>query len=110
MTLKRRIAKLEHQLGQQHCTCPNNAELSWPGHNANHTCTSCGGQRIIYTLPHDPGPAEPLLEAALPLIAKAYQHPNHADLNKLSDAELVQLKNALAALQEQVHLPGASES
>jgi hypothetical protein len=110
MTLNRRIAKLERQLGQHRCGCLSNADLSWPGNHPNHTCSTCGGERIIYTLTHHPGAAELLLQAALPLITKAYQNGNHADLTKLTDAELHQLRTAFAALQEQSHIPRESNS
>jgi hypothetical protein len=99
MTLKRRIAKLEHQLGQQPCNCPNNTDLSWPGHNPNHTCTTCGGQRIIYPLPHCPRNTEPDLRAVLPILAKTYNGNTKADLRALTDQELTQLSAALAAFE-----------
>ena len=99
MSLNTRIAKLERTLGSQNCTCPDSADLSWPGHRPNPHCANCGGERLIYLLTHHPRHAEPLLRQALPILAKAYNGHERADLTKLTDAELHQLKAALQAHQ-----------
>jgi hypothetical protein len=105
MNLNNRISKLERTLGEEHCSCPNSADLAWPGHQPDPTCKRCGGQRTIYDLPHHPHRAEPLMRNVLPLFKKADDGTGHADLSKLTDAELVQLREALAAV-EQVGRPG----
>jgi hypothetical protein len=100
MRLHSRISQLERRLGTLPCTCPHNTDLSWPGHQPNPSCPSCGGQRLIYPLPHHPRDAEPLLRAALPILAKAYNGNAHANLNNLTDNELDQLKTALQAAEQ----------
>jgi hypothetical protein len=98
--LNGRIGRLEHTLGALPCTCPNSSDLSWPGHHPDPHCPTCGGQRLIYPLPHHPRRAEPLIRQALPIIKKAYGTNYHADLNTLTDHELDQVKTALQAVQQ----------
>ena len=69
--LNNRIHRLEHTLEALPCTCPNSAELAWPGHQPNPNCPTCGGERLIYPLPHHRD-AEPRIRQALPILRKAY--------------------------------------
>src|SRR5207245_1391528 len=82
--LNNRIIRLEHTLGTLPCSCPNSTQLSWPGHQPDPHCRSCGGERLLYPLTHHPGPGEPLIREALPLIAKAYDGNTRADLSTLT--------------------------
>jgi hypothetical protein len=100
MRLHSRISQLERRLGTLPCTCPHNTDLSWPGHQPDPNCPSCGGERLIYPLKHHPRNSEPLIRAALPILAKAYNGNAQADLNNLSDNELDQLKRALQVVEE----------
>jgi len=95
--LNSRVTRLERTLGTLPCSCPNNAELSWPGHQPDPHCARCGGERRIYPLAHQPGPAEALLRQTLPIIQKAYGNNQGADLSQLSNHELHTLKKALQA-------------
>jgi hypothetical protein len=111
MTLNSRITQLEQALANQPCSCPNNADLAWPGHQPQPNCPSCSGERILYTLNNPPGEAEPLIRAALPTILKTYDGTNHADLSKLTNHELQQLTHALQAAErpatnDSVHVAG----
>ena len=54
MSVNNRISQLERTLGALPCTCPNNTDLSWPGHQPDPNCPSCGGERLIYPLTHHP--------------------------------------------------------
>ena len=63
-------------------------------------CPTCGGQQLVYPLPHHPRGAEPLIRQALPLLKKAYDGNTRADLGKLTDQELHQLKTALQAIEQ----------
>ena len=100
MRLHNRISQLERKLGALPCTCPHNADLSWPGHQPDPHCPSCGGERLIYPLAHHPGPGEPLIRQALPIIRKAFGNDKRADLGKLTDQELHQLKTALQTVEQ----------
>ena len=102
MTLNNRITKLERTIGDHHCNCSNTADLSWPGHHPNRHCAAGGGQRLIYQLDHHPRHAEPLLRAVLPLFRRIDEGPNHADLSKLTDDGLRQVREALQALGDVV--------
>jgi len=51
-------------------------------------------------LPHPPRKAEPLIRQALPILTKAYIGNQRADLSKLTDQELDQLKTALQAVEQ----------
>lgn len=95
-----RLTKLERALAHHHCGCPNSAELSWPGHQPNPHCPHCGGQRLIYPLDQHPRHAEPLMRKALPLIQKACLDSDRADLSRLTDPELHQIKQALLAVAQ----------
>jgi hypothetical protein len=95
-----RISRLEHTLQALPCPCPNSAELAWPGHQPHPNCPTCGGERLIYPLPHPPRKAEPLIRQALPILTKAYIGNQRADLSKLTDQELDQLKTALQAVEQ----------
>jgi hypothetical protein len=98
--LDSRIDRLEYTLGTLPCRCPDSANLAWPGHQPNPHCANCGGERLIYPLVHHPGPAEPLIRQALPIIAKAFGADRRADLSTLTDQELRQLKTALQAVEQ----------
>jgi hypothetical protein len=98
MNLQNRISQLERTLSALPCNCPNSADLAWPGHEPDTNCPRCGGKRLIYPLANHPRSAEPLIREALPLIKKAYGANTHADLSKLNDQELHQLKTALQAV------------
>jgi hypothetical protein len=100
MSLHNRINQLERTLGALPCTCPNNANLSWPGHQPDPNCPTCGGQRLIYPRTHHPRNSEPLIRAALPILTKAYNGNQRADLSNLTDNELDQLKSALQVVEE----------
>ena len=100
MSVNNRISQLERTLGALPCTCPNNTDLSWPGHQPDPNCPSCGGERLIYPLTHHPRRSEPLIRAALPILTKAYNGNQRADLNNLTDNELDQLKSALQVVAE----------
>jgi hypothetical protein len=100
MNLNNRITRLEQTLASRPCKCPDCADLSWPGHQPNSHCPRCGGQRLIYPLTHHPRAAEPLLRDALPILAKSYNGRERADLSKLTDPELQQLKQALQAAED----------
>ena len=100
MSLNSRISKLERALGALPCHCPDTAELSWPGHQPEPQCPTCGGERFIYLLPYHPREAEPLLRQALPILAKAYNGNHNADLSNLTDNELHQLKTAFQAIAQ----------
>jgi hypothetical protein len=99
MTLSQRIHRLEHTPGQLHYTCTKSAELARPRHQPEPHCPTCGGERRIYELPHHPREAEPPIRPTLPIIEKAYSNNDRADLAKLTDSELHQLKTALQALE-----------
>jgi len=98
--LNNRIRRLEHTLEAISCICPNGADLAWPGHQPDPNCPTCGGERLIYPLPHHPCGAEPLIRQALPILTKAYVGNQRADLSKLTDHELDQLKTALQAVEQ----------
>jgi hypothetical protein len=66
----------------------------------NTNCPTCGGQKLVYPLPHHPRRAEPLIRQALPLLKKAFGTEQRADLSKLTDQELHQLKTALQAIEQ----------
>jgi hypothetical protein len=97
MNLNSRITRLERTLASQRCSCPDNADLSWPGHQPLQQCANRGGERLIFTLNHDPGGAERLVRAALPLLAKTYNGSDRLDYSKLTDKELDQVSTALRA-------------
>jgi hypothetical protein len=98
--LSNRMTRLEHTLGTLPCNCPDSADLAWPGHQPNPNCASCGGERLIYPLPHHPRSAEPLIRQALPIIQKAYGTDGRSDLSTLTDQELQQLKTALQTVEQ----------
>ena len=98
--LNTRITRLEHTLRTHPCSCPNNDDLAWPGRQPNPHCPTCGGERLIYPLAHHPGPGEPLIRQALPILKKAYGADRRADLSTLTDQELRQLKTALQAVEQ----------
>ncbi len=98
--LTNRIRRLEHTLEALPCTCPDSADLAWPGHQPNPNCETCGGERLIYPLPHHPRGAEALVREALPILKRAYGGNTHADFSTLSDQELDQLKTALQAVEQ----------
>ena len=100
MNLNSRITRLEQRLQSQPCPCPDNTDLSWPGHQPPQHCATCGGERLIYPLTHHPRNSEPLIRAALPILTKAYNGNQRADLNNLTDNELDQLKSALQVVEE----------
>ena len=100
MNLNSRIAQLERTLANQHCDCPDNTDLTWPGHQPNPHCPTCGGERLIYPLAHHPRNAEPLIRQALPILQKAYGAGHRADLSTLTNQELQQLKTALQAVEQ----------
>jgi hypothetical protein len=100
VNLNNRIARLERALTSQRCDCDHNADLSWPGHEPNPHCPACGGERLVYPLPHHPRAAEPLIRQALPIIKKAFGNDKSGDLGKLTDQELEQLKTALQAVEQ----------
>jgi hypothetical protein len=100
MSLNNRISQLERTLGALPCTCTNNTDLSWPGHQPDPNCPNCGGERLIYPLTHHPHNSEPLIRAALPILAKAYNSNHRADLSNLTDNELDQLKRGLQVVEE----------
>jgi len=100
MSLQNRISQLERRLGALPCTCPHNADLSWPGYEPDPSCPTCGGERLIYPLTHHPRGGEPLIRAALPILAKAYNGNHRAHLDRLTDDELDQLRRALVAIQQ----------
>ena len=97
MNLNQRITRLEHTLGQQPCSCDDNNDLAWPGRQPDPNCHHCGGRRFIYPLSHHPGEGEAQMRAALPLLAKTYDGHKRAQLGRLSDDELRQLRAALIA-------------
>jgi hypothetical protein len=47
MSVNNRISRLERTLGALPCTCLNNTDLSWPGHQPDPNCPSCGGELLI---------------------------------------------------------------
>ena len=98
--LNSRINRLEQTLGTLPCSCPDSTQLSWPGHEPHPQCPTCGGERLVYPLAHHPGPAEPLIRQALPIIKKAFGNDKGADLGKLTDQELHQLKTALQTVEQ----------
>ena len=100
MNLNNRITRLEQTLASRPCKCPDCADLSWPGHQPNSHCPRCGGQRLHLPTHSPPAAAEPLLRDALPILAKSYNGSERADLSKLTDPELQQLKQALQAAQD----------
>ena len=110
--LNSRINRLKQTLGTLPCSCPDSTHLSWPGHEPEPHCPTCGGERLLYPLAHHPGPGEPLLRRALPIITKTYDVNNRADLSKLTDQELHQLKTALQTVEQATtdkhtpHTPG----
>jgi len=98
MNINSRVSRLEHTLGTLPCNCPHSEpDLSWPGHQPDPHCARCGGERLIYPLAHQPGPAEALIRQTLPIIRKAYGNNQRADLSQLSNQELHTLKKALQA-------------
>ena len=97
MSVNNRISQLERTLGALPCTCPNNTDLSWPGHQPDPNCPSCGGERLIYLLTHRPRQAEAQLRAVLPILTKTDDGSDRPDYSKLTDNELQQLKQALHA-------------
>jgi hypothetical protein len=99
MNLERRIARLENTLASHGCTCPDSAELSWPGNPIPPNCNNCGGQRIVYPLRQHPRQLEAVIRAGLPLIAKACADSPRADLSRLTDHELHVLRTALQAAE-----------
>ena len=99
MNLDHRIGKLERTLAALACTCPNSADLAWPGYEPGLHCDTCGGERLIYPLTNHPGHNEPLIRNALPILNKAYNGNPTADLSKLTDHELQQIRAALHAHQ-----------
>jgi hypothetical protein len=105
MNLNNRITRLEQTISKRRCECPNNADLSWPGHQPHRHCPQCAGERILYPLARHPRGAESLLRAALPIISKTYAGDDHADLSRLSDDELQQLKEALQAAERAAQSP-----
>jgi hypothetical protein len=98
--LNDRITRLEHTLRKLPCSCPDSADLAWPGHQPNPHCASCGGERLIYPLAHNPGLGEPLIRQALPIIEKTFGADQRADLSTLTDLELRQLKTALQTVEQ----------
>jgi hypothetical protein len=98
--LNSRTTRLEHTLGRLPCGCPNSTDLSWPGHEPDPHCPTCGGKRLVYPLAHHPGPGEPLIRRALPIIQKAFGNDQRADLSTLTDQELHQLKTALQTVEQ----------
>jgi hypothetical protein len=94
MNLNRRIARLERTLGERPCTCENSADLAYPGHTPYERCLHCHGKRIIYTFEHHPKTALPLLQQAVPLMAKADAN-GERNLANLTDRELRQLRAAM---------------
>ena len=99
MNLNSRITRLEQRLQSQPCPCPDNTDLSWPGHQPPPHCATCGGERLIYLLNHHPRDAEAQLRAALPLLAKTHDGSDRPDYSKLTDRELQQVRAALHAHQ-----------
>jgi hypothetical protein len=99
MSLNNRISRLEQQLQNRPCACPNNADLAWPGQRPDGHCATCGGERLIYVLNHHPGDAEHVVRGALPILAKTYDGTNQADYSNLTDEELQGLKHALQAAE-----------
>jgi len=99
MNLNRRITQLEQRIQNEPCACPDNADLAWPGHHPDPHCPRCGGHRRLYLLNHHPRDAEPLVRAALPILAKTYDGSDRPDYSKLTDNELEQLKHALHAAE-----------
>ena len=97
MNLNQRITRLEHAVGEQTCVCDDNNDLAWPGHQPDPHCRSCSGRRFIYPLSHHPGEGEGQIRAALPLLAKTYDGHKRAQLDRLTDDELRQLRAALIA-------------
>ena len=100
MNLNNRISQLEQTLANRPCKCPDCADLSWPGHQPDTHCASCGGERLIYPLANHPRSAEPLIRQALPIIEKAFGTDQRADLSTLTDQELHQLKTALQTVEQ----------
>ena len=98
VNLNNRLTRLERTLTRDRCDCDDNIDLSWPGHQPHEQCDSCGGERLIAQLHHDPGRTEPRLRAALPLLARAYDGQRF-DYTQLSDDELQQVKAALEAAE-----------
>ncbi len=98
--LNSRINRLEQTLGTLPCTCPDSADLAWPGHQPNPHCASCGGKRLIYPLANHPRSAEPPIRQALPIIEKAFGTDQRADLSTLTNQELHQLKTALQTVEQ----------
>jgi hypothetical protein len=98
--LNNRINRLEQPLGTLPCSCHDSAHLSWPGYEPDPHCPACGGERLIYPLAHQPGPGEPPIRQALPIIKKAFGNDQRADLGKLTDQELHQLKTALQTVEQ----------
>jgi hypothetical protein len=97
MNLNTRISRLEQTLATQRCRCPDSTDLAWPGNHPAEHCSRCGGERVLYPLTHPPGAAERLLRNALPIMRKAWADSDRADLSKLTDQELRQLREALQA-------------
>ena len=97
MNLNHRITRLEQTLANTRCTCTNNADLAWPGHNPPQHRADCGGERLIHQLEHHPRAAEPLIRNALPLMAKTYNGTSRPDLSKLTDHELEPVKSLRAS-------------
>jgi hypothetical protein len=98
--LNNHINRLEQTLGTLPCSCADSTHLSWPGHQPDPHCPRCGGERLVYPLAHHPGPAEPLIRQALPIIKRAFGNDKRADLGKLTDQELHQLKTALQRVEQ----------
>ena len=98
--LNSRINRLEQTLGTLPCSCQDSTQLSWPGHEPHPQCPTCGGERLVYPLAHHPGPGKPLIRQALPIIKKAFGNDKRADLGKLTDQELHQLKTALQTVEQ----------
>jgi hypothetical protein len=98
--LNGRINRLEHTLGALRCSCPDSVDLAWPGQQPDPHCPTCGGKRLIYPLAHHPGPGEPLIRQALPIIKEAFGDDQRADLSTLTDQELHQLKTALQTIEQ----------
>jgi hypothetical protein len=99
-SLNSRLDRLEHRLATLPCSCPESSDISWPGHQPNPHCPTCGGERLIYPLTHYPGPGEQLIRQALPILKKAYGAGRRADLSTLTNHELHQLKTALQAVAQ----------